>query len=220
MKKEYSTAKALATAVAAFEFNNHSILRNPETVDGVGRYPNRQLMLNSLDGDVEHFTVTESHYQQADEIIQYLQQAGLMQTLAKGAMDTFLGSIIELLANPKVTNRDLGMLAWAPKLTKDFQKKDQVREISAGYEGGSRYIGSIGDKLVINFTLIESRYIKTMDCYAVYGYTEQDNLVFYWARDKEKIVTAGRLQGKVKAQNKDKFRNNACVTTLNYVKVL
>jgi len=220
MKKEFATAQALATAVAAFEFNKSSIVRAPVTIDGVGYYPNRQLIQTSLEGNTEHFVVNEFHYKQADGIITYLQQAGLMQTLVKGATDNFLGNIIKLLTEEKITSRDLGILAWAPKMADDYQKKDQVRQVSAQFEGRSRYIGKVGEKVTMTFTHIESRYITSMDCYAVYGHNENDDLVFYWAKDKKKIVEQGRIQGKVKLHDTDKYHGNARVTTINYVKVV
>jgi len=220
MKKEFATAQALATAVAAFEFNKSSIVRAPVTIDGVGFLSNRQLIQDYLNGNGAPFVVNEIHYKQADGIITYLQQVGLMQTLAKGSTDNFLGNIIKLLTEEKITGRDLGILAWAPKVSDDYQKKDHVRQVSAQYELNSRYIGRVGEKVSMTFTHIESRYITSMDCYAVYGHNENGDLVFYWAKDQKKIVKQGRIQGKVKLHDTDRYHGNARVTTINYVKVL
>ncbi len=111
-------------------------------------------------------------------------------------------------------------MAWAPKLANDYQKKDQVREVSARFEYTSRYVGKIGDKIEVDFTLIDSRYIQSMDCHAVYGHDAQGNLIFYWAREEKKILKHGRMRGRVKAHKQDNYRGNAAVTTLNYVKII
>jgi hypothetical protein len=142
-----------------------------------------------------------------------------MQTLVSRG-DKFLTQINNLLAQPTVTAKDFGLIAWAPKLASDYQKKDNIREVSARFEYASRYIGQVGDKIIIEFTLIDSRYIKTMDCYAVYGHDVQGNLIFYWAREQKKIVQTGQIQGRVKTHKRDGYRGDACVTTLNYVKIV
>ena len=59
-----------------------------------------------------------------------------------------------------------------------------------------------------------------MDCYAVYGHDTQGNLIFYWAREQKKIVESGQIHGRIKIHKRDSYRGNACVTTLNYVKVV
>lgn len=219
MKKNYPTIKAVATAIAAYDHNDRVIVRDPVTdADGKKVQPNRQLMSESLDGKVG-LVVNEFHIKQAEDIIQYLQHVVLMQSL-KTQVDRFLGQITELLANQEVTNKDIGILAWAPHLADQYQKKDHVREVSARYERTSRYIGKVGDKITTDFTMIEKRYIQSMDCYAVYGFDSNDNLIFYWAKVADKICEAGKIHGRVKAHNEDKFRGNAHVTTLNYVKVL
>lgn len=217
--KSFPTLQVLATSIAAYEHNKRTIVRNPMTVDGVGYISNRQLVSDSVQGFGAPFVVNEFHTKQAEGIIAYLEQTVIMQRL-KGATDRFLEQIGTILANSETTNKDFGIIAWAPHLADQYQKKDHVREVSARFEYSSRYIGQIGDKITTDFTLIDSRYIKTMDCYAVYGHDAQGNLIFYWAREQKKIIKLGKIHGRVKAQNRDQYRGDACVTTLNYVKIL
>mgnify|MGYP003351162628 CR=1 FL=1 len=94
-----------------------------------------------------------------------------------------------------------------------------MREISSRYEHVSDYVGRIGEKITIDFTMIDRRYIRDTDSYAVYGYSG-NNLIFYWANKLDKVCEVGRIQGRVKSHRKDEYRGNARVTTLNYVKVL
>lgn len=220
MKKTYPTVKTVATAIAAYEHNGRIIVRDPITeADGRKVLPNRQLISDYLQNNNGPFVVNDFHLKQAEGIIQYLQHTVLMASL-KNQVDRFLGQITELVSNQEVTNKDIGILAWAPHLADQYQKKDHVREVSARYEHRSRYVGKVGDKIVTDFTLIEKRYIKSMDCYAVYGFDGDENLIFYWARVADKICEVGKISGRIKAHNEDKFRGDARVTTLNYVKVL
>ena len=222
MKKQnrYSTAVALTASIAAFEFNSRRVVRDTITVNGIETRSNRQLILDSLTGVAIPYVINDFHYKQAEGLIEYLQQTGLMQTIAKGKTDSFFGSILSLLSETEINYRELGLLAWAPKLADDYQSKDAIREVSAQYESNSRYIGRVGDKITINFTLIEKRYVKNFDSYAVYGHDDDGNLVFYWTKNADKISTQGRIQGRVRQQEQDDRHGNARVTTLNYVKVL
>ena len=218
MKRQFATMDVLAVAISAFEFNDRHVHRDPVTINERGIYPNRQLINEYLEGKRENLSQTVENTE-AENLALYLQQSELVQTLT-GRADNFLHQLNELLSRPVVTYRDFGIMAWAPKLAHDLKKKEEVREVSSHFEHTSRYFGKLGEKLLCTFTLIESRYVKTMDCYAVFGHNENNDLVFYWVKDKEKIISNGRIQGRVKAHKEDKYHGNACVTTLNYVKVL
>ena len=216
-QKHFSTIQALAVAVAAFEHNQQKVVRDANGPEKLA--PNREIILGVLN-QTSNFEIKDSHRAEAEDIVSFLQQTHLMQTLTKGSSNQFLHKIAEILGNENLNIRDIGLLAWAPKLAHDQKKKDQIREVSARYEHQSNFVGKIGEKIVVNFSIIESRYVPSMDCYAVYGNDDNGDLIFYWAKDNKKIVEAGRIQGKVKAHNKDKYRGNARVTNLNYVKVL
>ena len=218
----FPTLQVLATAIAAYEHNKKSIIRNAITIDGVGHHPNRHLISESVlysrtfDGT---FIVNEFHHKQAEGVIQFLEQNVIMQSL-RGTPDKFLGVLNEILANKEVSVTEFGRIAWAPHLVDQYQKIDHVRELSARHERSSRYTGRIGETITIEFSLIEKRYVQSTDCYAVYGVTDHDNLVFYWAKNLDKVCEAGRIKGRVKAHNEDGYRNKAKVTVLNFVKVL
>ena len=216
-QKHFSTSQALAVAVAAFERNQEKVVRDANGPEKL--VPNREIIIGALNQTLD-LEITDLHRAEADNIVSYLQQTNLMQTLTKGTSNQFLTKIAELIGDENISIRDIGILAWAPKLAHDQKKKDQVREVSARFEHQSNFVGKVGEKIIVNFSLIESRYIPNMNCYAVYGHDENGNLLFYWAKDNKKIIEVGRIQGKIKAHNKDKFRGNARVTNLNYVKVL
>ena len=179
----------------------------------IAKSTGRKLLISPED------TIALALFKQAEGIIQYLEQTVIMQSL-RNTPDRFLSQLSALLANKEVTNKDFGILAWAPHLVDQYQKKDHVRELSARYERSSQYTGRVGDKITFDFTLISKHYVKTLDCYAVYGITENDNLVFYWAKSLDKVCEVGRIQGRIKAHNEDEYHSSAKVTTLNYVKFL
>lgn len=220
MKQQFPTLHSLALATAAYHWNKSTVVRNT-MLDEHGHevLPNRQLIADHLEGRRDILRINDHYIAQADGIIGYLQQTVIMQSL-RGTPDRFLAQVSELISNQTIVLSDVGILAWAPKLAEDYQKKDHVREVSARYEHSSRYIGRIGDKVETGFTLIDKRYIKSMDCYAVYGYDDYGNCLFYWAKTLDKVCEVGRIHGRIKAHREDEYRNRARVTTLNYVKVL
>lgn len=216
--KTFPSLEVLATAIATYEYNKKSIIRMPVTLDGVSYLSNRQLISDSMQGLGAPFVVNDIHRKQADGVVTYLQQCVIMQSL-KGSPDRFLGQTTDILSKQTTDLKEFGIVAWAPHLADQYQKKDHVRELSARYEYRSRYIGRVGDKVEIDFTMIDKRYVQNMDCYAVYGYSN-DNLVFYWAKTLDKVCEVGKISGRVKTHKEDEYRNKARVTYLNYVKVL
>lgn len=214
-KSSYTTARALAAAIRAYRANGR-INREFVREDGKECQPNRLIITNAVNQN----QFTDQELTEAHDMTTYLKETVIMQTLKKGSADQFLKNIVEMLSLESVTAREFGLLAWAPKLAADYQRKDQSRQISSLYENRSGHFGQIGERVEIEFTLIESAYIKTYDCYRVYGYTDSGNLVSYWAKDTKKIVEQGRIRGRINKHVQDSYRANACVTIINYVKVL
>jgi len=216
----YPALEVLAASVAAYAQNEKTIVR--DTVrenDKIITLPNRQLIADCFEGMKRPFIINDFHRAEAEGIVSYLEQTVIMQSL-KGTPDRFLAQISAIIANKEISKKDFGIVAWAPKLVDDYQRKDRVREVSARYEHHSRYVGHTRDKITTNFTLIEKRYIKSMDCYAVYGADDAGNLLFYWAKTLDKVCEVGKISGRIKDHKEDEYRSNARVTVLNYVKVL
>lgn len=222
MSKRVSVRDAVAAAVYALEVNK-VIYRDaiPEFKDGVATgkseyLPNKQIMTSYLE---EGNAIEERHLQSADEVIQYIEQTILMNALSNIKND-FLKTVSEILAKKDITYRDFGIIAWAPKLMEDGRKQQAIKEIVAAYEDTSSFIGKIGSKITVDFTLIEKKYIRSVECWSTFGKDTQGNLIFYWAKNPNKIVENGKISAKVKAHNVDARRNQAKVTTLNFVKVI
>ena len=215
MKANFDTLEVLAVALAAYEHTNGRIVR--AKIEG-GPEANRRLITDYIEGRGSPFLVDTKHQEQAQELREYLEHCVVLQSL-RGTPDSFLSKISELLSNKETKKYEFGIIAWAPHVADQYRKKDAVREISSRYEYTSNYIGQVSEKIEIDFTMIDRRYVRSTDCYAVYGYSG-NNLVFYWAKTLDKVCEVGRIQGRVKSHRKDEYRGNARVTTLNYVKVL
>lgn len=221
MSEKYSTLDVLALAVYAYEVNYNRVERNHivRGKDELETEPNRVIMERlSKDNGVSGFA---DYLEKAQEIRVYLEQTNLVQTLTNGSPNNFLNKIVELLAvEESIDKRDFGIIAWAPKLFSDLQKKDRVRENVAQFENTSRFVGKVGDRVFIDFTLIEDHYLKNHNCYLVTGHDQDGNLISYWASTSDKVIKSGKIQGRVKLHKVDERRGRAKVTTLNYVKAV
>ena len=216
--KLFPTLEVLAVANAAYRLSGNKIIRSTVGEDGQELVPNRVTIENYFNNGSD-VAVLMSDSRSAEKMQTYLEQTVIIQSL-KGTPDRFLAQMAELVAKPEISNRDFGLVAWAPHLVDQYQKKDRVREISSRYEHKSRYIGTPGQKITTDFTLIDQHYVKTMDCYVVYGFDAGDNLIMYWAKDQDKICEVGQISGRIKAHREDEYRSNARVTVMNYVKVV
>ena len=59
-----------------------------------------------------------------------------------------------------------------------------------------------------------------MDCYVVYGYDNNNNLIQYWAKNLDKVCEVGQIAGRIKLHREDEYHSNARVTVINYVKIV
>jgi len=110
-----------------------------------------------------------------------------------------------------------GIIVWAPKLTVDIQRSRDIKEISAAYELSSKFVGKPGDRIEFNFTLIEKRFVRSIDTWSAYGHNEQGNLVQFLTKHEELCAT-GRIRARIKSHDKNRYHNNANVTVVNFVK--
>lgn len=216
----------LAAAVSAIELNGSVVREAQFKREGdklVDVYPNRVLILSYLQRDKPstvplrvEFTVTDEHRQRAEEVMQAIQNTVLMQTL-KGKADTFLDQVNNTLQYPEVNYREAGIIAWAPKIVSDYQKKDKVAQKSAVYERTSNFFGRISEKVSINFTVIEKKPFSRVHSNLVYGHDDYGNLISYWTRKGDEVKD-GKISGRIKNHIVDNHRNRARVTVLNFVK--
>lgn len=216
MKNKFDILDVITAALVVYRHNENQIVR----VQMDDRLPNRQLISECVSGNYANLQApTAQDKKTAEDMIDYLQQIGMVQTLI-GRNDSFLNQINALIVQGQVSSKELGILAWAPKLAETYQQRDAVKEITASFGRNSQYIGRIGDKITFEFTLIEDHYIRSLDCYAVFGRDQYNNFVTFWAKDKNKIIKQGTIRARVKNHKRDPYHGDAPVTQLHYVKNL
>lgn len=210
-----SAKNVLANAIYAFEINEKRIVKDSYVSDpdtGAKVMANRIIML-------EKNPITDDHLAQADELTQYLQQAQMMQMLTKGHAEKFLTSIIDTLSKETCKPSDYGIIAWAPKLAMDLQRRDAVKQKSQEFEPHSKFMGKVGDKVDLTLTVIDYTYLPKVECFAVNAHDDNDNLFFYWAKTEDRVIS-GKVKARIKAHNIDERRGRAKVNVINYIKAV
>jgi len=216
MSQKYPVQVALGAAIQAYDTNKRVIERDfsRDANGDILTTPNRVLIRDYLEQNI----VSDAYLTQADEMISYLQQVAIIQSLTKGRTQNFLDSINQLLLEDSLRTSDFGLLAWAPKLFQDYRKADEVRERWSGYEITSRFIGKVGDTISTKFTVIDTKFVPDFNSYSVFGHDDNHNLITFFTKDPEKVCSTGVVKGRVKSHRNSGYHNNAKVTTLNYVK--
>jgi hypothetical protein len=219
--QRYQTRDAVAAAIYAFDTNGSVIKENTFRKDadsptGLCEVFTNKSIISQCMANPE--PLQDIHYTRADDVITYIQQAVVMQTLTKGSVNDFVSKMHDVLNQPEITARDFAYIAWAPKLAVDYENSQRVKNTMSLYESTSRFVGNVGNKITVNFTLINSRHHQDHNSYAVVGHDDNGNIIMYWANREDKVIRSGKLTGKVKAHQTGANRNKR--TILNYVKIV
>jgi hypothetical protein len=212
MGNKFQTNQVVARAVVAYRTNGKIVKYSSiDTETHVKTFSNKELMLEITE-------LSDSDLTEAEGLINFLQQTQMLSSLTSARPNKFLDEIVALLNQPQLDKRDFGIMAWVPKLSEDLTKQADIRHKSQLHAQVSNFVGTVGAKLEVNFSIINTRYVKSMDCWMVYGHGDDDNLYNYWANSESRIIS-GKITGKVKRHLVDSYHGDAKVTQLNYVKV-
>lgn len=221
IKTKFATVDVVAAACVAYQANGNNIQRDSfwkqENGQAVECKSNKSLIADML----KNSTVTEQDRELAREVMEFLKEQQLFQTLLGKRNTDFLGKVAEACHNDETFGIHIGILAWAPKVAESFRKSEQAREAWAQYAVTSKHIGrKEGEKVECSFTVLQKNYSHRINCWIALGVTDEGNLISYFANKENKIPDSGKIAGKVKFHKIDNHRQDAKITHLNYVKVL
>jgi hypothetical protein len=218
MKNLVNTREALAVAILAFRSNGNRVVKDATDK----QYANKSYLWSCffpLKTTHKQLTVqlTDELLSAADDLKVTIEHAVTMEMLTKGYVPAFLKSIHDLLTEDTMHINNAGIIVWAPKLTVDIQRSRDIKEISAAYELSSKFVGKPGDRIEFDFTLIEKRFVRSIDTWSAYGHNEQGNLVQFLTKHEE-LCASGRIRARIKSHDNNRYHNMAKVTVVNFVK--
>lgn len=184
--------------------------------------PNKTLMFNSFaiePGSNPELIPTDEDFAQADAAISAIQGDVLIKKLADRRVNDFQFSLSEAISQPTCTQRDCGLVAFVPKTYAGMLERQAKDEAKFGLAATSEFLGRVGEKIQLDFTLIDSRYLQQYNCYSATGHDGNGNMVNFLTAHKD-LVVSGRISGKVKRTEVSQYHNGAKVTQLNFVKAI
>ena len=151
--------------------------------------------------------------------IEGIQSHILLQKLSDRQINSFVQTIGESLAQDTLTQRDCGLIAFVPKTWAGMQARQERQETVATLSTSSQYLGRVGDKVRVDFVMLDKRFLQQYNCWSVNGHDSNGNLVNFLTAH-EHLAKSGSIQGKIKRTEVSQYHNGAQVTQLNFVKAV
>jgi hypothetical protein len=228
-QKTYSLVDVVAACNIAFHYNGNKIEKydvtavpeHTDSYDGskVAAQPavtSNKFYAQSILDRIE--VITDADRAEAQEIISYIQGQVTLSILSNKKVSTFVLELAKAMEDEIVPQHKVGLLVYAPNVWFSGQKRDAINEQTNELLYTSQPLGAVDQKVTLNFTLIETRFIQQIGCYSAYGKDDAGNLVSFLTKH-EHLCVSGKIIGKVKKAEADQWHNNAIVTSLNYVKL-
>ena len=203
--KRYNAQEVVAVACAIFREAGNKVVRED--------HPTSRDRLDLHYENKGSLTVTAEDHTQAETIIAYVQQRTTMDALTGAKVAPFVREVVALVDKDTVSERDFGRIVWLPKLYADMTARDDVKQELAHFTITSKFVGSIKDKITINFTPLSVSYNRDYGCWRHLGHDGNGNLIGFLNKNK----MSGAITGRVKKQETSRYNGNAKVTYLNYV---
>jgi hypothetical protein len=195
---------------------------DPEKDAFVEVVPNKTLMFNSFafePGSNPELVPTDEDRAQADAAITAIQGDVLIKKLADRRVSDFQFNLSEAISQPTCTQRDCGLVAFVPKTYAGMLERQEKDEAKIGLASTSEYLGRVGEKIQLDFALIDSKYLQQYNCYSVTGHDGNGNMVSFLTAHQG-LAQSGRIAGKIKRIEVSQYHNGAKVTQLNFVKAI
>jgi hypothetical protein len=183
--------------------------------------PNKVLMRDSFaiePGSNPELVVSEQDLEDADTAMAAIQQEVMLKRLSDQRVNEFMATLADKVTEPECDSRDCGLIAFVPTTYRRLVETQSKKEATVMLSANSQYLGTVGNKVELDFVMIDNRFMMQYNCYSVNGHDGQGNLVNFLTAHKE-LATSGRIKGKIKRTETSRWHNNACVTQLNFVKV-
>jgi hypothetical protein len=195
---------------------------DPEKDTFVEVVPNKTLMFNSFafePGSNPELVPTDEDRAQADAAISAIQGDVLVKKLADRRVSDFQFNLSETISKDTCTQRDCGLVAFVPKTYAGMLERQEKDEAKIGLASTSEYLGRVGEKIQLDFALIDSKYLQQYNCYSVTGHDGNGNMVSFLTAHQG-LAQSGRIAGKIKRIEVSQYHNGAKVTQLNFVKAI
>ena len=223
MNKLVNTIEALAVAVYAFRANNNQVLKEQQYyTNQILEYPNKAYLYkyfvdSASSVGIPNFSLNAELISEAESVKQQLEYFVTMAALTKGDVNNFITQCSASIGQEQIGTKQFAYIVWIPKIVADNNVRQSAKIKSATLEHSSRYVGKPGERIELDFNLIEKRFIGNINCWAAYGHDDHGNLISFLTKHAE-LCDNGKIKGRIKSVERDSYHNHAHVTGLNHVK--
>jgi hypothetical protein len=218
----YPTLDVVVAVTMAYKANGNKVEKNDVPAVQADNYrtgspaitSNKTLAIGYLDFAA---SFSEQDREDAKSLVSYLQQKNMLDMFTGKTVNSFSRDLLAALEKETTLKSGIGLLVWAANSYFTGLARDAVTEKTSECAFESKPLGQVGDKITVNFTWLEDRYIPQLGCFDVYGTDDNHNLVSFLTKH-EHLVRSGKFTAKVKNAANDKWHRNAMVTSLNFVK--
>lgn len=211
----------LATLAFAAQRINSTLHKDNRIFDAVKQelievVPNKTLMRDSVTGN-KILLVTEQDRVDAEAAVLALQQDMTMAMLKGRKVSDFVSNLVSAIGQDEASERDCGLFAFLPNMYEQLKARQQKEETVVGLAYSSKAIGNVGDRVIVNLTVISARYLSSYNCWSVFGHDQNGNCLSFLT-GKQDCSVSDTYTGKIKRVGNDAYHNGAMVTQLNFVK--
>lgn len=207
-------------AFTAYRINN-GVVKNPEIRDLKTNtitkcVTNKQIIAQVIEGVIQP---SKEDRELADTAVSTLLTYNTLCIL-KGETTTksdFKESILNLIQKDVDNIYSAGVIAFLPDVYYKHVAYEQKRMEIADIGCLSDYIGAVGQTVVLELTVLNSKWLPSYNIWSVIARNDNGNLISYLT-SKEDCTTSGVYSGKIKNHEISRYHNNSRVTSLNYVK--
>jgi hypothetical protein len=208
-QQKVDTLDAIAVALAVYRQQGDRVVKFNNNEPG-----NKELILSHFE---QKDVIADLDIEAADQVKQIIEHQVLMASISSKTIPEFTMVVYEAIKNKEVSNKNFGVIAWAPKLADDLRKRHEIKDQVYRMGLSSRFIGQLHAKVTLTYTEIDTRYLTHYNTFVHTGHDEHGNLIHFYC--KTKIPTGSIIHAKVKSHAKGRHAlQDANVTYLNYVK--
>ncbi len=176
-----------------------------------------------LDQGTENVKVTAKHRETAEKAMDTIRNKVMMMVLKGTEINGFIASLAKLLEKDEVMGRDIGLLTYVPKTSKQYDETDKIDDKKTSFMN-SKPVGVVNDKVSVRVTIFNSRRMSQYESILYEGFDDDGNLITFFkneaAKDQFNCDYSYNITGKVKAVGETPYSFGAIVNTLNYVKMV
>lgn len=214
MAGSIDTVELLTVAQAAYRINGSAMLKE-STADKIAN--GVMVKAHYYEPSKHRITIIDDDRTQAVAVRSYITQRVMLARLAGTPISDFAATIADTIEKDTVSLRNIGLLAWAPKVCADLQRADDTKQKLSLAGIGSNYIGAIGNKVELEFTTIGRRWSNNYQCWRYSGHDAHGNLVGFLSKNDYPATV--QIKGRIKAHEIGR-ESQGKTTYLNYTRAL